>query len=203
MASPKEALYKGRLYTPATANAVRSELVRSGKVSPEFVCPECRTVVTIHLGKKVNPNTGKKHADHFEHEDRNADCSLSTPARSRKTAAKSRRRIRFDPESPAAAEGYDLDRKHLTTQKGRDRQIAIDCKEHYAYTCQACGWQLHFDGKWIIDCHHKTPINYGARETTLSDLVALCPTCHRIAHLDNPPLDLADIKRVRRNARLA
>lgn len=202
MASPKEALYKGRLYTPTKANALRAKLERSGSTSPELVCPECRTVVTIHLGKKVNAKTGKKHPDHFEHDDRNADCSLSTPARNRKTEINRRPHIRFDPESRQAAEGYDLDRKHLTNPKGRDRQIAIDCKTRDGYTCQACHWQLHFDGKWIIDCHHKTPIEYGERETVLDDLISLCPTCHRIAHLDSPPLGLEDILRIRRHAQL-
>lgn len=202
MASPKEALYKGRLYTPTKANALRAEIERSGSTIPEFVCPECRTVVKIHLGKKVNTTTGKKHSDHFEHEDRNADCSLSTPARDRKVDMSRRPHLRFYPESRQAAEGYDIDRKHLTTAKGRDSQIAIDCKTRDGYTCQACHWQLHFDGKWIIDCHHKTPIKYGERETVLGDLVSLCPTCHRIAHLDNPPLDLKDIRRIRGLAHL-
>jgi hypothetical protein len=42
-----------------------------GQPSPAFTCIEC--------GKPVNPHGGEV-THHFEHRDRNPDCSRSTPA---------------------------------------------------------------------------------------------------------------------------
>lgn len=47
-------------------------------------------------------------------------------------------------------------------------------------TCEACGFTDELDG--MFDVHHKVPLMLGVRESTLSDLVVLCPLCHRWAH---------------------
>jgi len=65
------------------------------------------------------------------------------------------------------------------------------------YTCQACGYLMKVESKYIIDCHHLEPISLtnGERITTIDDLTTLCPNCHRIAHARKPPLTLIEIKK--------
>lgn len=49
-----------------------------------------------------------------------------------------------------------------------------------ALVCAGCGFSDDHDG--LFDVHHMVPLMLGVRETTLSDLTVLCPTCHRWAH---------------------
>lgn len=94
-----------------------------------------------------------------------------------------------------ALEGYQLDSKILTRK--RDRDMVIKAKERDNNQCQACLKILKFDGKFIIDCHHKNPLALtGETVTKLDDLVCLCPNCHRLAHLRTPPLSLKKIKKI-------
>jgi predicted HNH restriction endonuclease len=64
------------------------------------------------------------------------------------------------------------------------------------YMCQACGFQLEINDRYIIDCHHINPIGLleSVTVTHIDHLVCLCPTCHRIAHTQYPyPLSLSEI----------
>lgn len=55
--------------------------------------------------------------------------------------------------------------------------------------CAACDF-THSD-RGMFDIHHTTPISQGQRETTLSDLLLLCPRCHRTAHHGRGPCPLS------------
>jgi predicted HNH restriction endonuclease len=61
--------------------------------------------------------------------------------------------------------------------------------------CQACKWYAKIGDQYILDIHHLIPIKKGEQRVTLDKLVALCPTCHRIAHSRPEPLKLAEIMR--------
>lgn len=67
-------------------------------------------------------------------------------------------------------------------------------------TCEACGFTDETTG--MFDVHHLVPLMLGVRETTISDLVVLCPLCHRWAHSKGSgqtnPLPLSDLIRARR-----
>jgi hypothetical protein len=54
-------------------------------------------------------------------------------------------------------------------------------KKRDQYTCRAC--KFHFENQ-IVHVHHLDPISEYThpKETTLDDLITLCPTCHYIAH---------------------
>ncbi|ENN6197700.1 hypothetical protein AB9W56_004127 [Vibrio vulnificus] len=94
-----------------------------------------------------------------------------------------------------ALEGYQLDSRLFQTK--RDRQIVKKAKERDDHTCQACGYQQKVNGCFVIDCHHKIPLGLtGEVETKLEDLVCLCPNCHRVAHLKNPPYGVEKIKSI-------
>lgn len=65
--------------------------------------------------------------------------------------------------------------------------------------CEGCDFSDDLDG--IFDVHHLVPLMLGVRETTMSDLAVLCPTCHRWAHRKGrsliDPLSLRELREVR------
>lgn len=95
-------------------------------------------------------------------------------------------------DSESAQEGYLQDRTLLSRK--RDQNLVTQRKEMDSYQCQSCGFSLSIEGKSIIECHHLYPLSFGERETKIEDLVCLCPTCHRIAHLRSEPLEIEEIK---------
>lgn len=95
-------------------------------------------------------------------------------------------------DSDSAHEGYIQDRTLLSRK--RDQKLVEKRKALDNYECQACGFSLTVESKSIIECHHMFPLSFGERETKIEDLVCLCPTCHRIAHLRSEPLNLEEIK---------
>lgn len=98
----------------------------------------------------------------------------------------------FESDSARAIEGYLLDRKLLTS--ARNLSLASKRKELDNYTCQACTFRLRIGELYVVEVHHLNPLSEsGATITTLDDLVSLCPTCHRIAHLRNPPYSVNEI----------
>jgi predicted HNH restriction endonuclease len=55
-------------------------------------------------------------------------------------------------------------------------------------------------GHHVVEVHHITPIRVGERRTRLTDIVTLCPTCHRLLHAvasalgrDELPVSLLEI----------
>ena len=63
----------------------------------------------------------------------------------------------------------------------RSTKLAHATKERDQYTCRAC--KFHFENQ-IVHVHHLDPISEyeHPKETTLDDLITLCPNCHYIAH---------------------
>lgn len=98
----------------------------------------------------------------------------------------------FQPNSQEAIEGYLIDKKILS--RARDQKLVSQRKELDDYTCQVCGFKLQHGKNYVIEVHHLKPLSIsGQTSTSLDDLVSLCPTCHRIAHLRQTPLDLSEI----------
>lgn len=68
-----------------------------------------------------------------------------------------------------------------------------------ALVCSGCTFTDDLDG--LFDVHHLVPMMLGMRETTLSDLAVLCPTCHRWAHKKGrsviDPLSLGELRAMR------
>ena len=93
-----------------------------------------------------------------------------------------------------AEEGYQQDRS--ATFRKRNARLIKERKQQDDYTCQSCGFRLEANGAFIIDCHHKYPLSHGhgVRITGTSDLMCLCPTCHRIAHTRKHPLEADEIR---------
>ena len=50
--------------------------------------------------------------------------------------------------------------------------------------------------KGYIHIHHTNPISQGERITKVDDLIPLCPNCHAIVHLNDPPLTVNQLKKI-------
>ncbi|MDP2714319.1 HNH endonuclease [Rheinheimera sp.] len=108
--------------------------------------------------------------------------------------------VEFDSvNSPKAIEGYLIDFQYF--ERKRNKNLADECKKRDDYKCQACGFKLSVNGKYAIECHHKFPLSESGETTTqLSDLISLCPTCHRLTHLRQPALSITELKRMLKHA---
>ncbi len=103
-------------------------------------------------------------------------------------------KLYFDIDSKKAIEGYKKD--HVLSISGRDRSIITARKEKDNYTCQACSLRIKVNNKYVIECHHLNPIHLGKRETSIEELISLCPTCHRIVHMREPLYSITEIREI-------
>lgn len=85
----------------------------------------------------------------------------------------------------------------------RDRNARKACLNHYGYDCCVCGLKLEVIygeiAKGFIHVHHVRPIAEVKEEYNLDpveDLRPVCPNCHSILHLQNPPLSIAELKNI-------
>jgi len=105
------------------------------------------------------------------------------------------------PYRPNITESVSTEGTSLPTfglYKSRDSILMEKRKIKDEYTCQVCGFYLKDEKASLIDCHHLNPISLGERETSIDDLISLCPTCHRLAHLNSSePLSIEKIRKIR------
>lgn len=91
-------------------------------------------------------------------------------------------------------------------RRKRDQKLAAERRQWYkdqdlhgVIRCCACGWsspdQIKND---IVEIHHTKPVSQMKEgdKTSKEDLIALCPNCHRIAHIRKKPLPLDKIKKI-------
>jgi predicted HNH restriction endonuclease len=85
----------------------------------------------------------------------------------------------------------------------RDRNARQECLDHYGYECQACGADLAaIYGKiaaGFIHVHHLVLLSSIKRNYVVDpfkDLVPVCPTCHGVMHLKDPPYTPEEIKKL-------
>ena len=167
-------IYNGEELTIAEAIVLRD----NSKYKPFLTCISCGEPVKAH-------KAGANSSAHFEHHERSYSCPYSY--------GKKLNDDRFAIDDSRAIEGYQIDRKILSNS--RNAALAEERKLKDGYKCKACEFKLKLNGRFVIECHHKKPIGTdGVRETTLDDLVSLCPTCHRIAHTREKPLNVEEIK---------
>ena len=114
-----------------------------------------------------------------------------------------RQRTKTDPVDAAeynATENLRIERRTLS--RSRDPELARKRKAQDEYTCRACELRLCVNNHHILDCHHIRPLSKDelARETTLEDLISLCPNCHRVAHTRLNPLSVEEIREAIENS---
>lgn len=96
-----------------------------------------------------------------------------------------------------------------STRHARNPALTACRLELDGFECQRCHFKVPqmlsaSDGPaplrhHVVEVHHITPIRAGERRTRLTDLVTLCPTCHRLLHAvasalgrDDLPVSLLD-----------
>lgn len=185
MTTATNAIYNGALITVGEALDIRQA---SGKSVTKFLCTECSHPVRVH-------RDGGHASAHFEHLKRNPECKLSHQFGSKRADAKAQT---WSIDSTKAIEGYEIDRKTLAL--ARNAGLAEKCKKRDNYTCAACYFRLKVQGQYIAEAHHLIPVASGIREVTLSELVTLCPTCHRIAHTRETPFSVEELRALLKKA---
>jgi hypothetical protein len=86
------------------------------------------------------------------------------------------------------AEGTRVERTHVVLERNQAVRQAFFAARPEA-TCDFCARDTRVEYPWterVLDVHHVLPLCSGTRSTkegtVMSDLVAICPTCHRAVH---------------------
>ena len=112
-----------------------------------------------------------------------------------------------DADEILADEGEPALVKHLQRERNprlRKQALAV-LRKKGPVVCQACTFSFDsFYGEEIgkgvgVVFHHKVPLAQGARRSTVSDLVALCPNCHWAIHTKRPEPFTVDQLKARLN----
>lgn len=88
----------------------------------------------------------------------------------------------------------------VTTTVERSRFNRSLCLAFHGYDCKACGLNMRETYRGVknnfVHIHHLNPV--AAKGITkpdpIKDMVPLCPNCHAVAHLKNPPYTVLEIK---------
>jgi predicted HNH restriction endonuclease len=88
----------------------------------------------------------------------------------------------------------------------RDRNLVIEAKSEFIRKrgrlfCEICNLSLEDRygnlGKNIVDIHHVIPVSQLETKTQvkISDLIPVCPNCHRIIHSKRPFLSVDEVRK--------
>jgi rubredoxin len=188
MATQTQGLLDNELVEVDEALRLRAHARSRKEPSPSFTCPQCHEPTRPHAGSTTS-------SAHFEHLRRNVECPLChigyIPVGQR--APMTPLKPEYSVDDPRAIEGYLLD--HNLMIKARHQGLVQACKKRDNHQCQACGFRFEIEGKFVIECHHTKPMaDYGEREVSVSELVCLCPTCHRVAHTRKTPFTAQEVR---------
>lgn len=89
----------------------------------------------------------------------------------------------------------------VQTKYERNREARKKCIEHFGLSCQACGFDFEKVygkiGEGFIHVHHLVPVSQQGGEYVvdpIKDLIPLCPNCHAMVHIQDPPFTVEQIK---------
>ena len=89
----------------------------------------------------------------------------------------------------------------LVNRFERDPKARAACIRHHGVKCKACG--LDFEERYgekargFIHVHHTRPLSRMRASNRVDperDLVPVCPNCHAVLHLRDPPYDIEQLK---------
>ncbi|WP_374163808.1 HNH endonuclease [Arcticibacter sp. MXS-1] len=101
-------------------------------------------------------------------------------------------------ESEGEFEGQSVE--ELSKSYERSKVNRALCLAFHGYDCKACGANMRELYKGLksdfVHVHHLNPISASGlvRPDPINDLVPLCPNCHGVAHLRNPPFSVEEIR---------
>lgn len=94
------------------------------------------------------------------------------------------------------------------TRIERNPSARAVCIAHHGRACSCCG--MRFEKRYgkearnLIVVHHLKPIAYSSgrqRVDPIRDLRPVCPNCHAVLHLRNPPYSIEEVKALARRRR--
>ncbi len=112
------------------------------------------------------------------------------------------------PSQPGLEAGQEGGLREVRLSKvERDPKLRAACLARWGFLCQACEKDLSREygtepGK-LLHVHHQVPFrgHRGPRKTDPDkDLIPVCPTCHAVIHLRDPPLTIDEVREMRRKA---
>jgi len=93
-------------------------------------------------------------------------------------------------------------RRVLTTKWERDPIARRRCIDHYRAICSVCSFSFGEKygelAKGYIHVHHLEGVAGRGKHVVnpIKDLRPLCPNCHAVAHLSDPPYTIDELKRI-------
>jgi len=83
----------------------------------------------------------------------------------------------------------------------RSRYNRAICLRHHGFSCRGCGTHMvetygPLSGE-IIEVHHILPVSQmdaPKRLDPIKDLVLLCPNCHSVIHIQDPPMSVFELR---------
>jgi hypothetical protein len=90
--------------------------------------------------------------------------------------------------------------EHLMDVTERNLWNRSICLAFHGYDCNACGTNMQYKygavAYQFIHVHHLVPLSVRGRGVTdpVKEMIPLCPNCHAIAHLRNPPYSVAELR---------
>jgi hypothetical protein len=108
---------------------------------------------------------------------------------------------------PYHVEGEEegLEKLEISKRYERSKTNRSICLAFHGFNCQACGINMRRNYGTLthefIQVHHVEPVSTSGLRIfdPIRDLVPLCPNCHSVAHLKNPPYTVAEIKIMLKN----
>ena len=98
----------------------------------------------------------------------------------------------------------------LVNRFERDQEARRMCIEHFGPICAAC--DLDFGQRYgklasgFIHVHHKTPLSEIGEEyevDPINDLIPVCPNCHAVIHMNDPPYSVEEVREMLRHSQSA
>jgi hypothetical protein len=111
------------------------------------------------------------------------------------------------PETTLFEEGSRHLRMHNAIERNQ-KLISAFQRGLQSFACTICAFDFEAEygniGIGFIECHHTRPVsemNPDGDTTSVDELIAVCPNCHRMLHKQKPLVAAAELRIMRRNAK--
>lgn len=113
----------------------------------------------------------------------------------------------YPDELPDSVEYWEgIPQQVLVNKYERSVAAREECMAYYGCICQTCNLdfskQYGDRGKGFIHVHHIVPlsaIGRGYDVNPIQDLIPVCPNCHAMLHRSEPPISIAELRKILAN----
>lgn len=92
----------------------------------------------------------------------------------------------------------------MSNRYERNPRARGECVAYYGTKCQVCDFSFGVAfgalGEGFIHVHHASPVSRSSGEYVIDpirDLCPVCPNCHAMLHVQDPPLTVDELRRIR------